>query len=369
MKNKTKVETELPIIDSLSLWINKNECKVIDEKLISQTRKFYELTGEIGELEPKKPIIIKSEDETITIRIGIKEIAQREYIKVTLTGKLLGKAYFEGITKENINDIYKKFIEMKIFECSIETFKNGLVNDIDICKNIYIKERESFDKLTGELSKLAKINERYINRIKENTNKGIEFNTREKATMSKPYAKFYFKEIELQTKSKEFRKIYLEDKNVVNLIRYEATIKNGKISKALNKKGIIKKFRTLEELLNIEQKEWEKFLTWSLEIYIKENINIESIEHKKISPMEQVVKQLIKIVTVKELYNNEEIINLLVTSINDDDKNYQKTTRYRVKNMLNKITKELYNEDKEYRKIIDYNNDFQHVMKELNITL
>lgn len=368
MKNKIKIKED-PTIDSLTIWINFNKCKIIDEKLISETRTYYESTNEISEIQPKKAIIIKRGNNTITYRIGIKQIGERKYIALTMSAKMLKEKYFEGITKENINEIYKIFIEEKIFKCEEETFKKALVMDIDICKTTYIKKRESFDRITEKIKRICKNNEAYINIEKKNEHKAIYLNTREKGTTRKPFVKLYFKEIELKTKSKEFKDKYLKKYEIENLVRYEATIKNGKTIKSLNKQGIIKEFKTLNQLLEIGKEELNKYIEYTLNQYKDNKILIEKEKQKMETPTEAIIRGAIKILIESEIYNIEEITEILKNEYRNKNTQVQLNGRYKAKKMIEKATEKLYNTEEEIRGIIDADEDLKTVLKMIGIEI
>jgi hypothetical protein len=365
---KKKIENiNKPKIDSLSLWIRIESCNILNKELTSKTRTFYIDSKTYSEDQPRKALIYETECQTSKISIKLKQLNEQSYIVLTLYAKLLGKDYFNGINKNNIKELYVAFMRLKVFECSYDSFVGSLANDIDICKDMYIKNFESFDKITNTWKTMSKDNVRYVNRFSIRENKGIEFNKREKGTIGKPYVKMYFKEVELATKSKELRDKHLKEYDVKNLIRIEATLKNRKTINAYIKRGIVPKFRTLEDLMNIEGEELDKFLTFSIESYINENTIFEDKNNTRMKPTDQVIKELIKIIVEKEIYNETTLIQKVVLSINDEDKEWQKVARSRQKTKLKNISKKLYKEDENYRKMIDYNEDFQMVMKELNI--
>jgi len=366
MKNNKMVPTDAPTIDSLSLWIDRSKCNIIDKRLLSETQTYYIETDEYGDIQPNKPIVIQTEDKTITIRISHKELGAREYVIFTIPAKLLQEKYFEGITKYNIEYIYNAFMSMEIVKCDAHTFLNSIVNDIDICKNIYIEEPTTFDKLTKNIETIVK--KPLANRFAKQQNKGIELNTRQRATYKKPYAKFYFKEIELQTKSKKFKEIHLQEYNVKNLIRYEATIKNSKIKKTLSEKNIIPAFKTLHELLEIPNEKLNPFITWSLNQYTKSNI-MESQEKTELTPTEIVIQTLLKKLIEKEDETSEEIIYEAIQSIKKDDKNTEQKGRQRMKQLFKKISKNLQEKDEEIRRIMRTDKDMKHIYKSLGLEI
>lgn len=377
---KKKIQENIPTIDSLSLWINKKECQIIDSKLTSQTTKIYIDTGEVDhDITPPKPISIESKCKTIRVKAGLKQIAQREYIHITITAKMLKENYFQGITKNNIEQIYKTFIKQKIFICTYETFLNGLANDIDICTNHYLEEYENFKKLINTFKKLVE-KKNIINVYKDRKNKeetekdqevntknihGIDIGNRNQANFQNPYIKIYFKYIELMSRSKKFKNLYLKNIEITNLMRYEATIKNGKIIKRLANKGIIPKFKTLKELLEIKQDELKKFIEWSHKQYIKKTITTETRNEK--TPTENQLTWLIETIIEHEIYNIDEIIKFTQKRQINQNKNTQKQNRNRIKNSYIKIHNEIIKSNEKTRQEIAQNKDIKRVLKQLKI--
>ena len=157
-----QIETTSPKIDSFSLWIQREKCSIINKRLTSSTVTYYTDIQEIDDvINPPKPIIIIANNSTIRVSLG--HVFDKEYIVLTITAKLLGKKYFDGITKHNIKEIYEKFMSEKIFSCSWETFIKSKVIDIDFCINMYIKEKSSFNKIVTSLKRSSGSNIKYLN--------------------------------------------------------------------------------------------------------------------------------------------------------------------------------------------------------------
>lgn len=370
---KKRVSTKKVQIDSLKIMIDERKCQIIDETFQQEYIKAYIKEGETiidEEINIDKSITRIKTNGTITI--GTHEIPRTgKFITVTLSAKILGKKYFEGITKENIHIVWEEIMKLNIFKCSIETFKKSLVNDIDMCKNSYIKGEKEMDRLVNQMKKLAQENIRYINTWQKAENKGIEFNTRrgKTVTTNKPYVKIYHKGIELNNRVKGFKEEYLKEYDTENLIRTEATIKNGKHIKIYADKGIITKFRTLEELLNLSNKEKKNYIKYTIEQYIKNNTGIIKDKNIKETPMDTIIKEMIKIITKAELYGSNELIEILVENIRNENKNVQKTQKNRVRTKLKNLIKEARKNDEEFNEIISGEEVIKWYLKEMKIKL
>lgn len=349
-----KINENTITIDSLSLWIKREKVKIIDKRLTSEIVYAYIDIKELDEeIHPPKPIIIKKKGG-ITIRINLKQIAGEKYIQLTISAKMLKEKYFEGLTKENIKGIYKELMKLDIIKCQEQTFINANVNDIDICENKYIKQQKDFDLMTKEMERNAEQNVKYINRFNKEDNKGIEFNSRWKATISRPYIKIYFKELELKTKSKEFRELYIKEYEIKNLIRAEATIRNQKMIKRLAKKGMIKEFKTLKELLEIKKSKFRQIIRWAIGQYIKTN-KMDISKKKDLTPSEKIIATYMQMIMQDEELNfyTWDIIDKGINSYTHENKETQKKGRYRNKQKLEKIIKHIKKHDKELKDKIE----------------
>ena len=346
--NKIKVNTQEAIIDSLKIMIPFNECEV-NYKLEAEWNKYYPYTGEIDEQTERTKTICKIKQNG-TITIGIHQIPNvNKFLTVTLSSKILGNKYFDGIREENIKTVHEDLMKLEVFKCDIETLKKALVHDIDICENAYLNEIEEMDRITLMLKQKAKTYDRYTYRINQTQNKGIEFNKREKATPGKPYIKIYHKEIELNTKSREFKNTFLQEYDIENLIRAEATIKNGKHIKQLNEKGIIPAFKTLEELLKVRT-QIKPYIKYALKKYAEDQIIIRNKEN--MTRTELIIAEAIKLLLKEGNYKSEEIITILKNSYENENKTKQKIYRSRNKIQLTGILKKMQETDPKVNQIL-----------------
>lgn len=363
MKNTLSEKTT---IDSLYIMIRYNRCEV-DYKIGAPYSKIYLDTGEIDTEIEKRETICKNISTGI-IKVGTHNIPNTgKFITVTVSAKILGKRYFEGITKENIHIVYEEIMKLKIFKCSIGAFKEALVNDIDICKTMV--QKNGFLKMIGIIKNMARENERFIRIWKKEDNQGIEFNRRGKETIGKPYIKIYHKGIELENRVRVFKEIYLKEYETKNLIRIEATIKNGKHIKAYAEKGIIQKFRTLEELLEIKQKELTEVIKYNMEQYIKNTIMTEPKEKEGITGREEIVKYLITKIIEKDTIGENQLIEESINTIIRENKNVQKNERYKGRKWMKNIIQELREDDKEFREKLQGNEGLKNLMEKIGIKI
>jgi len=300
-----------PIIDSLSLLIPLNQVEILNKRLTSETLTYYADIDELEEeLSSPKPIVIEDIENGITTRYRISKMMngktqeQVEYLTITLSSKLLKGRYFEGITLDNLKELHKSFMRMRVVKFDLVQMAHAKVLDVDIAINYriltdnFIKSNKLVEQklLAGK----GKFFNHIIKKDKQGNvlNTGIEFSTRAKATPSTPYLKNYFKGIELQTKSKIFYEKHLKKNypisDIENLARIEYTIKNAKHQKRLIKLKILKKqYHSLLDLLELHRDNSNslfKIIQSGFTDYMvkREKIKI-NMETKDLSPIDKVL--------------------------------------------------------------------------------
>lgn len=222
-------------VDSLKIRIPIGQVKILDESLTAK----WILVSEHGEIDPdyfKENSFTKYIDEaqTVKIRFGIeRQRTERqvvdEFLTILLPSKILGNRYFEGITLDNVENIYIKLMNTKVVSFSLNTFlfESGCT-DVDFKKDF---ECPSIDKLISKLSANclpSKNRGDGIRPFRQVDNKGLEFNERKTSRYkTRPFLKLYDKEIELTTaKRQAFAKEYLSDIDFTGISRIESTVKN-----------------------------------------------------------------------------------------------------------------------------------------------
>lgn len=277
---------DTPLIDSFSLAIDKNNIKILDHNFCSRILTYYYDTDEFGdELEKPKPLIHTYDGITLRFKwasLFNSEQVQRECLVITVSAKLLRERYFQGITCYNVEFVYMELMSRKVFYCSFEDFKKGLVSDLDVCINYRISQ-EAFIRTNQKIMGLARPGyNKFFNWFCEKkrssgliTNLGLDINTRHKAKPSTPYLKHYYKTIELTTKSFEYYDKFLRQsldekgESIQNLARIEYTIKGSKHKTRLIKKKLFPAgISTLENYLNVPSTAYGKVIYSGFHDYI-----------------------------------------------------------------------------------------------------
>lgn len=288
--NYNPIKFNVALIDSLTIFLPLSEIKVLDNKLIDTFQVFYQSTGEILEdFFPPRPQFydfdgIKFRMSKIVRNSFIANEPPTEYIRLTITSKMLKENYFDGINKYNIIDIIDFINSKNVIEVTKDVFLNAGINDIDLCVNynlLFEPYKTALDLLKVQVkpSKQHAVKLFRPKKDKENSkilskNYGIQYSTRDTAKLSEPFVKFYNKTDELQSNSTDFYNKYiypqtLKGLNISNIIRKEITIKDSRAKTNLVKKGIVKtsKIATLNDVLNLKQNELDLIINVSLKHY------------------------------------------------------------------------------------------------------
>ena len=282
MKAKIK---ELFAIDSLKLRIPFNFVKILDRNVLDEKTKIIinNSSGEILSEDKIKSLTTEIKFNNYNIKVAIVEQYDFQlkdtflYLEIYLHSKILEGNYFEGITESNIELIYKKLMDAKVFYCDFETFTTSSINDIDIKYDFY-SDKDTFKELCSDLKARAKQSNQLGKGIASYKNDNLTFNRRESSTLHSPFVKFYDKQIEAREKNKTFFDSYIPFELIKDKKRIESTIK---------KSSDIKKFFNLDAsnfntILYIPQHELNRFVSHSIQQNIDSEIKIEkSLDNSK----------------------------------------------------------------------------------------
>lgn len=241
-------------IDSLKLRLPLSKVKLLNSELADTwvTAKLNTDTGEIVYDDNKtfKGSSYSIEQDGIKTKYLIEKVntgrGVKEYCCILFNSKLLKQRYFEGITRNNIKDVYNALMSHNAINVDFNVFLSSACTDTDFKKDYYVgnilQVLNDFEKLTIS----SKDSRRGVNLYNKKDNRGIEWGKRKTATPGIPFIKFYDKKRELEYNSTEFYEKYIKDnKNVFKedkeLIRVEYTIKGKKHLQSFSKTGIIEK--------------------------------------------------------------------------------------------------------------------------------
>lgn len=279
-----------------------------------------------------------------------------DYVVLLINSKSLESRYFEGITIENVINLYHWVMSWRVVEMDFQTFLSGMVTDCDF----KFDDREPLDQFKG-LVKWCLSNTHKTNRsvgarpFRQKNNRGVQWSDR-KSTKFKtaPYLKIYHKEIELDNKSFDFAKKWLDEIDYTDVFRLEYTIKNKKHFKyAL---GMADFDPSLINVITLTQN--QKYAM--LQKVVKAHINPEPLTRgqKTTTPNKVMLSNAITWIVNNSTIGNTQLEQLLTAGL--DSKNIGRHRAF-----LDEILYELY-QDKDFKLRIEDNqysyNWFQQFM-------
>lgn len=259
-------------------------------------------------------------------------------LKLGFSAKTIKADYFNGINKDNIDEILNFINSEGVIKINKRTLLHSKVVDTDVCIDMVLESNTSKDFFTHLYSMSDAKKDTIPNPFNMPTNKGIEWSHRNKvgkAYKTKQYLKFYDKHLELNNKSIVFYEAYLKKNPFINLvenkqIRVETTIKNSAHWKTY---GI--EIRTLEDLLNLNLNDCKEIFKRPLNHYLVGN---KAIFHKlNLTPSDK--KDLMLIDSLTKLYKIDEsgAIELVCESIFPTTKKENKNPRSRQRKKLTEL--------------------------------
>lgn len=153
------------------------------------------------------------------------------FLTITVTAKHLRGSYFDGISKDNIDEVITSLLRIGAFHFSHDTFKHhGIVTDMDFCRNLIIPNWTEIKQYLIENTKESKSGKSGYIETNEPTNKGIQWSSREGATLKAPYIKIYNKGLQIKhdENMKTFARLFLDEAPDTSMYRIEYTLKNKK---------------------------------------------------------------------------------------------------------------------------------------------
>jgi len=266
-------------VDSLKVRIPLGLVEVLEPSLTSKWFMYNEDTGEVDPEYFKQNSLTRHIDkaEIVKVRFGIEKQRTEhqtieEYLTILLPAKVLGARYFEGITLDNIESIYTTLMTMDVVRFSYSDFLNSTgCTDIDF-KRDFICTEKNFDGLTSKLWASVTPSKKRgegARAFKESNNKGIEFNERKtRAFKTKPFLKVYHKGIELTSlHTLDFTKNYLQEIDIQNIARVEATVKNKAHLRHLGIEN-----NTLHSILSLTEEQKENIISKSVQANLEPRV-------------------------------------------------------------------------------------------------
>jgi hypothetical protein len=280
-------------IDSLRIRIKAKHVEFLDSELTDQYARLNINTAELVAEDDKTQRLTKEVDgcryDFQIRRYNIKGDTD-VYFVMTINAKMLRYNYFDGLTQQNIQDIYQEVMGFDIVKFSWGVFVNrSYTVDIDFSLD-FVADQNEYQSFLHQLQYLTPFTKER-DRGYKNHEGGLEWNSRANSNQSNPYIKTYNKEIEMRSRSWKFMHSFLEDKSLDNLCRFEFTIKGSNHLKSF---GILNS--SLYSILGLSQEVRKLMLkgVTSKVFDLKKHSNYRVIEGHELKPDKKVLLQSLR---------------------------------------------------------------------------
>ena len=126
---------------------------------------------------------------------GFEKGKSGKTLQITLSSKMIGELYFNGLKGEFLELLYDKIMGLKLFYISFEAFKKGRVHDIDV-KFDFTMEEILYKLFTQHLYTIAKSTVKQGGVMLFKGNNNIQFQSRSYSPNNRRYLKLYDKALE-----------------------------------------------------------------------------------------------------------------------------------------------------------------------------
>lgn len=290
-KNENYNTSECPEVDSLKIRIPIESVNILDESI----KGHWFLINDVSlDIDPQvyKEKCYTYESKGIKIRFAIEKQTNerqeiKEYFVFLINSKILKNRYFEGITKDNIRQVYHEIIALNKVSFSFEDFLFRTA-----CTDVDFKKDRIFYDLPFILQHLCKsaipsvkkdVGYRLFNK---RDNVGMEFSDRRTTSFkSNPFFKIYHKEIELRYHSRDFTEAFLLDIDFKNKGRIEVTVKNKKHFRYL----LNLEDTSLNSILNLSKEQKETIISMSTNFHLSREKKKPDKAREQLTPDKQII--------------------------------------------------------------------------------
>jgi hypothetical protein len=283
---KDKVHFGKISTDSFKLRMPLSIVTVLDKNLTSSWLLVNNETGEIDSNFNKKNSFKFSKNGISTYyaieQQRTKEGHTKSFLTILINSKHLLDNYFEGITKDNIQQIYNSIITQKVVYFSFKDLMTySACTDVDFKKDGLIKLYDALINECRNRSKQSTQKDKGYRFFNKRDNKGIEWSTRKTTSYkSNPFLKIYHKEIELNNNSFDFSNKYLKNIIYNDVVRIETTVKNNDHFKYLGIEN-----NSLSTILHLTTGEKNHIINNALKLHLEPRVN-KPKDNSKMTPTE-----------------------------------------------------------------------------------
>lgn len=223
-----------PSVDSARIRIPISQVQVLNQDLYHHKLIVSPTTGEVeGEFKSKAHPV---EYNGITTRYCIEDQVSSDqqvhtFLTIGINSKMLKSRYQEGITLDTLPLILEEINSQGQVKVLPESLLLAQMTDIDFKSDFY-SSPQAMKEMYQFLFKVSKIHPesgKGVRKFNQKNNQGIQWNDRKtNSVKTAPYCKIYTKDRELNSKSREFTDLYLQEYDLSGVYRLESTLKNKK---------------------------------------------------------------------------------------------------------------------------------------------
>jgi len=296
-------------LDSTKLRIPQNQVVNMKPEITEHWCLVNSATGEIADYKKKA---YEHKQSGITTRFALEQQVTgdrtvKTFLTIGFNAKALQKDYLQGITMDNIKQVYDYIMSLDLCYFTFESFMNGEVTDTDFKKDVSVNCKKLMTALRDHA--IPKKEGAGMLVYDQDENQGIQFSNRKSTkTTTAPFWKAYNKGRELKYNSTEFSMEYRIEVEP-NTTRVETTVKNKKHWKSFKVTDT-----TLQSVLSLEQEKLNQIISLNLKPHVTSKRTMKAPEYSEISPLDAFKVEAIAL-GIEVTKSVEGAFNLLVRGI------------------------------------------------------
>lgn len=315
----------LVALDSTKIRIPQNQVVEMKPEITEHWCLVNSGTGEIADYKSKAYLHKQS---GISTRFALEQQVTgdrtvKTFLTIGFNAKALQKDYLQGITMDNIKQVYDYIMSLDLCYFTFESFMQGEVTDTDFKRDISVNCKKLMTILSAHA--IPKKEGAGMLVHDQAKNQGIQFSNRKSTkTKTAPFWKAYNKGRELKYNSTEFSMEYRIEVDP-NTTRLETTVKNKKHWKSFNVTDT-----TLQGVLSLEQEKLKQIVSLNLKPHVTSRRTMKAPEYNELKPSDKIYLEAIAL-GIEVTKSVEGAFNQLVRGVSCDQ------TRYRLKKRLREL--------------------------------
>ena len=328
-------------VDSMNIRIPLHELTSYDHSLEANKITIDEDTAEV---EKKFKLTSKRYDQgsysfkASLINTTLEGGVRADCIAIGIHSKLLESRYFEGLTEHNIHLVHSKLVELKIIECSLDTFiSQSRTSDTDFKKDFPCQMDNYKEMISGckEMTKESKRDNGGMRPFTKPSNYGIQWGGNRNTTDWKtfPFTKIYHKSLQLSIPKEvngalEFAQQFLQHLDYNDIIRVETTVKNKEHFERLQLG--LKSFM-LKDILALTKEQKDKIMASAVNKHLTRNLHKVFSKQSDLTPTMKVYLASLLHMTQTLDYSFKNALSIFLSMLEN------KKEKYRVKKVITRI--------------------------------